>query len=250
MKKAKLQSMAEETGFVKKRVFYSEIAYLMAIVILPFGVLMMTRAEFGVPMVAAPAYMLYLKLSEYFPFFTFGMAEYIVQGLLLISAAIAVRKFRIGYLFSFATTLIYGVILDLWSSLTADILLNGFMIRLATYITGYLISIFAVVLFFKSYIAPEAYELFVKEIAAKFGFRLHVVKLIYDYSSCFIGVLLSFIFYGFGNFVGVNVGTLPCALLNGWLIALITKGIDRIFVFKDAFPLRRFFTAALSGEEE
>jgi len=239
----------KESNTLKKRVIYTEIAYLVAILLLPLGVMMMARAEFGIPMIAAPAYLLHLKLSVIFPWFTFGVAEYVVQGLLLTATALAVRKLRLGYLFSFVTTLVYGALLDLWTKLAEDIVIRGIALRLTVYIGGYFISIFAVVLFFKAYIAPEAYELFVKEISATFGFKLHTVKIIYDYSSCLLGVILSFAFYGFGKFVGVNIGTLPCALLNGWIIALMTKGVDRLFVFKDALPFRGFFTAALEYGE-
>lgn len=230
---------------LKKKTLYTEIAYLAAIIILPLGVMMMTVADFGIPMVAAPAYLIYLKLSQIWPFFTFGMAEYLVQGILLAATAIAVRRFKTGYLFSFVTTLVYGLILDLWGLLAKDIVLEAFAARLAIYIAGYLISCFAIVFFFRAYIAPEAYELFVKEISSFFGFRIHTVKLIFDYSSCLLGVILSFIFFGFGNFVGVNVGTLPCALLNAGVIAFMTKLVDRFFVFKDAFPFRGYFTASL-----
>ena len=41
---------------------------------------MMTKANFGVSMVVAPAYLLHLKLSQYWNFITFGVAEYSVLG--------------------------------------------------------------------------------------------------------------------------------------------------------------------------
>ena len=86
---------------MKKPVLYTEAAYGLGMVGLSFSVALMTRADFGVSMVVAPAYLLYLKLNPLFPFFTFGMAEYTLQAALLLFTVLAVRKFRPYFLFSF-----------------------------------------------------------------------------------------------------------------------------------------------------
>ena len=59
---------------MKQRIFYTEACYLIGIVTMALGTAMMTLADFGVSMVVAPAYLLHLKISEYLPFFSFGMA--------------------------------------------------------------------------------------------------------------------------------------------------------------------------------
>ena len=68
----------------KKRVFYTEFAYIFGLVFLALGASLTERAGFGMSMVIAPPYLLYLKLSEYLPFFTFGMSAYVFQGILII----------------------------------------------------------------------------------------------------------------------------------------------------------------------
>ena len=72
-----------------KRVFYTELAYILGIVVLALGTAFMERADLGMSMVVAPAYLLHLKISEIFPAYTFGMSEYVLQAvvLLLCSAA-------------------------------------------------------------------------------------------------------------------------------------------------------------------
>ena len=67
----------------EKRVIYSELAYFFGILVLALGTALMERADFGISMVVAPAYILHLKLSEYLPFFSFGVAEYVFQAVLL-----------------------------------------------------------------------------------------------------------------------------------------------------------------------
>ena len=106
---------------MKPRTFYSELAYLAGIVLLALGTSCASAASFGLSMVVAPAYLIHLKLSPTWPGITFGVAEYIVQAVLLLVLSLALRRFRPYYLFSFCTALLYGRILDgflaLWACL-------------------------------------------------------------------------------------------------------------------------------------
>jgi hypothetical protein len=68
----------------------------------------MEKADFGVSMVIAPAYLIYLKLSQVWWFVTFGMAEYTLQACLIVAVVLILRKFRLSYLFSFCTAVCYG----------------------------------------------------------------------------------------------------------------------------------------------
>ena len=86
-----------------KRIFYCELAYFVGIVVLAFGTALMEKADFGMSMVVAPAYLLHLKVSQYLPFFTFGVAEYIFQALLLVLLSLVMGKAKKSYLLSFAT---------------------------------------------------------------------------------------------------------------------------------------------------
>ena len=96
----------------RKKVFYSEAAYALGILILALGTALMERADFGVSMVVAPAYLLHLKLSQYLPWYSFGVSEYILQAVLLVALALCMGKFKKGYLFSFLTAVLYGAALD------------------------------------------------------------------------------------------------------------------------------------------
>ena len=97
---------------MKKRTLYTEWAYVLGMVGLSLSVALMTRADFGVSMVVAPAYLLYLKVNSLWPTFTFGMAEYTLQAALLLFTILAAKKFRPYFLFSFVTAVLYGFLLD------------------------------------------------------------------------------------------------------------------------------------------
>ena len=89
-----------------RKTFYTEAAYALGIAILALGTALMSIGDFGMSVAVAPAYVLYLKMSEIWPSFSFGMAEYLLQGVLLAALSLTLRKFRIKYLLSFGTALL------------------------------------------------------------------------------------------------------------------------------------------------
>ena len=226
---------------MKKRTLYAEAAYLFGIVILALGTALMEKAAFGMSMVVSPAYILHVKISEYLPFFTFGMAEYTFQAFLLVILGIVTRKFKLMYLFSFVTAVIYGFTLDGVMLLCGVLPAAGIFWRILWYILGMVICSLGVALLFYTYIAPEAYELVVKVLARGHGWEIGRVKTVYDCVSCAVSVILSFAFFGFGTFVGVSWGTVVCALVNGSLIGGISGFLKKHFVIADALPWRKFF---------
>ncbi len=226
---------------MKKLAFSTELAYIFGIFILALGTAFMEAADFGVSMVVAPAYLLHLKLSQFLPFFTFGMAEYTLQTVLLILMILVMRRFRISYLFSFVTAVIYGLVLDLNMLLVSFFPCETVPVRVIFYMAGMILCAIGVSFFFHTYISPEVYELFVKETSAKYGFNINKCKTVYDCVSCGLGILLSFCFFGFGHFEGVKLGTILCALINGWLIGQCTRVLESHLEFTDSFRLRDFF---------
>lgn len=224
-----------------KRTLSTELSYVLGIVILALGVAFMEKPDFGVSMVVAPAYILHLKISEAYSFFTFGMAEYTLQAVVLVVMIIVLRRFKVSYLFSFLTAVIYGLILDQCMALVAHITMDTMVLRILYYILGMVLCAIGISLLFHTYIAPEVYELFVKEISAKYKWNIHHVKTCYDICSCLVGVALSFIFFGFGVFRGVKLGTIICALVNGTLIGFCSRALEKYFVFKDTFDWRKYF---------
>ena len=231
-----------ENSGVEKKTFYTELAYVFGLLFVAFGVAFMEKSDFGVSMVVAPAYLLHLKISETYSFFTFGMAEYTLQAVLLIIMIIILRKFRISYLFSFVTAFIYGMILDLCMMAVSGIPTDNMVVRILIFGLGMWLCAIGISLFFHTYIAPEVYELFVKEVSARYNVEIHRFKTGYDICSCLIGVILSFCFFGLWVFRGVKWGTIFCALINGTMIGLCSKFFDRFFEFRDGLKLRKYFS--------
>lgn len=213
----------------------------MGLFLLALGVAFMAKGDLGVSMVVAPAYLIYLKVSKFWPLFTFGMAEYSLQFALLLVMAVVLRKFRISYLFSIVTAVLYGIILDGFRLLIAPLGTEGMGWRICYLVIGFLFSALGVAMMFHTYIAPEVYELFVKEVSGHFGVELSRFKTGYDCCSCLIGIMLSFAFFGLFQFEGVKLGTIICALLNGSMIGWFGNFMEKRWEFVDRLPFRKYF---------
>ncbi len=226
----------------KKLIFYTELAYALGLLILALGTAFMEHADLGISMVVAPSYLIHLKVSQYLPFYSFGMSEYVLQAFVIIFLAVIMRRFKRAYLFSFVTAVLYGFMLDGMMLAAALLPTELIVLRIVFWTVGLVLCSIGVALLFNAYIPPAAYELFVKELAAKLGKDVSRVKLIYDLASCIVGVALSFIFFGFLHFEGVKLGTVICAIVNGPLIGLFFGFFVRSFDFRDGFPkLKAFF---------
>ncbi len=226
---------------MKKIKIYSEAVYFIGIALIAFGAAFMEKAGFGLSMVVAPAYLVYMKLSQFWSFFTFEMAEYLLQAVLLVGMVAVIKRMRISYLVSFITALLYGFILDSSMAAIAFIPSDAMWVRIILYIAGLLLTSFGVSTLFKTYISPEVYELLVKEICGKFKISIPKFKTAYDCISCVLSIAMSFAFFGFGKFVGINIGTVICALVNGKLIGAFSDFLDKKFEFKDKFNFRHLF---------
>ena len=216
---------------MRKRVFYTEVSYILGLIIMAFGAAFTELANFGMSMIVAPAYILHLEVSETLPWFSFGVAEYCMQGLIVLLTIGCVRRFKISYLFSFVTALLYGTILDRAIYLVSFCKSESMGMRIVWFVIGTILCSIAVSLFFHTYISPEAYELIVKEISSKYSININKVKTIYDCISASLSVALSFAFFGFGVFRGVGIGTIVCALINGWMIGKISAFLEDRFEF-------------------
>ena len=221
---------------MKKPVFYTEFSYLLGIVLVALGTAMTAWGDLGISMVVAPAFILHLKLSQAFPWFTFGVAEYCLQGAVLILMMCLLRKIRITYCLSFVTAIFYGLVLDGSTALLSLLPQKLMWQRFAFYIGGDLLICSGVALLFHTYLPLEAYELFVMKLSQKWNIKLHTFKTIYDCASLVLAIVASLLL--FGNLQGVGIATVVCAFLNGTLISLFSRLWERIWRFEDKFPLR------------
>ncbi len=212
-----------------------EAAFVLGILGLACSTVMTAKADFGMSMVMAPAYVLAAWLG-----IPSGTASYLWQGLLVLITCLIVLRFRLSYLFSFCSAVLFGLMVNLFTVLLDPIPSDALWQRLLFFIPGIALISCSVALLFRTYLPPQAPELFVKELSEKLRRPTHRCKYAYDIASCVLAVVLSFLLLGSLRFVGV--GTLVCTLVNGPLIGFFGRALDRRFGFEPRFPrLASFF---------
>jgi len=224
---------------LKKLTFYTEAAYAVGLLLLACGTALMAYGGFGISMVAAPGYVIYLKLSPVLPFFSFGTVGYLVEALVLAVMMLLIRKVRLTYLLSFVTAVLYGLCLDAVSLLTALLPGNTLVLQIPLYIAGLLLCSAAISLLLIGYFPPAAHEMFVKEVCRHFRLPIARIKTVYDCTFLVLAIVLSLLF--FNTVQGIGIGTVICAFVNGLLIRLFTGIWDHCFRFRDRFPFRLKF---------
>lgn len=213
----------------------NEAAWLLGILLCALGVALCTKAGFGLSMIAAPPYILHLKISQFLPWYTQGMSEYIWQLLLLILTCLAVQRIRWQYLLSFGTAILFGFSLDGWLWLLGGgTPYDALWARIAAFAAGSVITGFAVAFFFRTKLPLEIYELTVAEIADRYKLPIHRVKQVYDVTMLTIAILFSLVLMG--GFTGIGIGTAITTLINTTLISLCGKLLDHFFTFEPYFP--------------
>lgn len=224
-----------------------ELMWLFGVIFVAFGVAICSKADLGVSMIAAPAFVVQEFLQRFFPALTVGITEYLVQGLLLALLCLIIRRFRWRYLLAFAVSVIYGYTLDLFLWLMAPVSVDTVWLRWVMLIAGDVVTAFGVACFFRTYLPLQVYELFVAEFSARYGLDLGRVKWGFDLSLLAVSVVLALVLFGDtqsfnwsaiggASFHSIGLGTLVTTAINSPIIRLCGKGIDRLFAPDPRFP--------------
>lgn len=232
---------------MKKLSRAGELLWLMGVVFVALGVAVCSKADLGVSMIAAPAFVVHEALASLFPGLTVGITEYLIQGLLLLLLCAVIRRFRFRYLLAFAVSVVYGYTLDLFLWLLAPVNVDAVWLRWVLLLAGDGITAFGVACFFGTYLPLQVYELFVAEAADRFRFEISRVKWAFDLSLLAVSVCLALVLFGDigtfdwssaagASFHSIGLGTLVTTAINSPIIRLFSRLIDRVFDSAPRFP--------------
>ena len=70
-------------------------------------------------------------------------------------------------------------------------------------------------------------------------FRICIMKKRVFYTE--LSYVLGLIIMAFGVFKGIEIGTVVCALVNGFLISRFSKLLEKHFDFRNKFKIRKYF---------
>ena len=220
---------------MKKLGKMGELSWLLANIFCALGVSLCTKAGFGLSMMAAPPYIIHLAVSKIFPFYTQGVSEYVVQGIVFIIICIVVKRVRLRFFLSIITSVIFGTLIDGWL-----FLLGGggryddILVRIVAFIFGEIFIALSIALYFRTYLPIQIAETLVTETSRVYGFDINKVKLINDASYFTLAVTLSLLLTE--GFQGVGIGTVIITLVNAPLIRLFGGLLDKTMVFDPIFP--------------
>lgn len=213
-----------------------EIAWLLGTILCSFGVHFSAKSGFGVSMVVAPSFVISNYLQPKIAFFSFGNTEYVMQGVVVLIIIAVVRKFKLKYLLSFVSAVLYGLLLDLWGLVFGGTVPTEMYLRIIYMVSGAIVTALAIALYLKSFMPQQSYDMFVYEIATEKKLNMNIFKWIYDAVSLVIGIVLMLILFGTFDFGLIGIGTLILTVINSPLIALFGKLLDKFFLFTPAFP--------------
>ena len=213
----------------------AEMAWVIGTVLCAFGVVLCTKSGIGLSMMAAPPYILHITLRDLLPWFTQGTAQYLFEGSMLLVMCVLIGRFRLRFLLSFLSGVIYGVVLDLWLLVMGG---NGQYVSMVARVMSFAAGIgcisLAVAFMFRTYLPPQIPELFVMRVADRFRAEQPRIKLILDLSCLALSFILALALTG--KLTGIGVGTVVIAVANAPLIRLWSKPVDKFFSFEPMFP--------------
>lgn len=177
------------------------ISYIFGLLLLSLGIVLVVKAIYGVTVLRSTAYMLNKKFAE----IPFGVFNYIIQGIIFIIMCIAMKSMKLKYFLSFLSTVILGYVIDLFNFLLRNFNLDSHFSRVALYILAMIVIGMEITFFMKSRLPIMPFDLFVKEVSAKYKISIGKFKSVYDISLLVTAISLSFGFFGKLN--GIGVGT-------------------------------------------
>lgn len=232
---------------MKKLEKASELLWLFGTVFVALGVTICSKADLGVSMIAAPAFVLSEALLSLWQGFSVGVTEYVIQGLMLVVLCLVIRRFNWRFLLAFAVGVIYGYVLNFFLWLFGGVTFDAVWLRWVMLLVGDVCTAFGVACFFRTYMPLQVYELFVSELAGRFSLNINKTKWCFDLSLLVLSLVLAFTLFGdvrsfdfttiwYTSFHSIGFGTLVTTAINSPIIALMGKVIDRFFGTEPAFP--------------
>ncbi|WP_296895977.1 DUF6198 family protein [uncultured Megamonas sp.] len=201
------------------RYFY----FILGIIINSFGIAFITKSDLGTSQISSVPYVLSLEFSDY----TFGMTTFIFNILFIIIQVIILRRdfHPIQFLQVFANIL-FSFFIDVSMNWLSFFQPESFIIKLISLIIGCMILALGICI----EVAPNvivvpgegvvralALAIAIKKPKVKFG----TIKIYFDITLIILACILSFIFFGELN--GVGIGTIISALVVGKFINFINQ---------------------------
>lgn len=217
--------MKKQATKAERRVWYGELALLLAVLTNSFGVVLMLYSGGGISAISSVPY----AFSEVIPRLTLGTWTYLFQAALILSLMILRRQFVLQYLFSFVVGFVFAQLLDL-HELWIDVLPDALALRILYFIISYLIICFGIALSNRCGLPIIPTDLFPRELARITGVSYPKIKIGFDVICLLVTAGMTGIFLG--QLKGLGIGTVLAAFTMGKAVGIIGNGLDKKFYFR------------------
>ena len=225
----------------------AELMWVLGIFLVALGVTMSKKADLGVSMIAAPTFIVYEAIKPLWTSVSVGTVEYLVQGAILLIMCAVVQRVNWRYLLAFAVAVIYGYVMDMWMLVFKNVVLTETYLKWIMLIAGDVMTAAGVACFFRTYMPLQVHELFVAELSDRYSLKINRVKLVFDLSFLVLSVVLALTIFRDANtfdwkniastsYHSLGLGTIVTTLINAPIIAVIGKGLDKVFDYTPLFP--------------
>lgn len=207
--------------FIKKWLYF-----IIGVLINSFGIALITKGALGTSPISSIPYVLSLQ----FPSFSFGMTTFLINSLFILVQIILLKKdFKPLQCLQFGINILFSSSIDFSMSLLSFLELSSIWIQMLTLILGCLVL--AIGINFE--VAPKIMfvpgEGTVQAISDTFHTNFGKTKVAFDTPLMGIALLLSFLFFGHLN--GLGIGTIIFALIVG----LFVNGVRNILHLEQKF---------------
>lgn len=197
------------------------IKFLLSLVIMGFGIALVTKSGLGTSAVSSVPYV----LSNVFTL-SFGTFTFIINMLYFVIQILVLRKdFPKNQYFQIVVGPVLGIFIDLSMFILKNIDLSNYLLKVVILLVGCFIVAYSIWLQLEANVVINPTEGIVKVLADKTNVKFSSMKTYFDIFLVVVASLISFI--GLGKIVGVREGTLISAFVVGYFIKLINTMTKR-----------------------
>ncbi len=202
----------------KKEKIKRYLVFVMGLFISSFGVSFVTKANLGTSPISSIPYVLSLKFAWTLGIFTIAFSCLLI----VLQIFILGKKFKLESLLQIPVSIAFGLFIDFSMNLLKWLEPDHYGTKIVSLLIGCIILGFGVYAEVIADVVMLPGESFVRAVTIRFLTEFGITKVCFDASMTVIAGVISFIYFGKLN--GVGVGTVIAAILVGF----IAKGFGRL----------------------
>ncbi|MDR1837649.1 MAG: DUF6198 family protein [Treponema sp.] len=219
--------MTANTSGGSSRLLRRLLLYLLGNFVLALGVAVAVKSDLGITPVNSIAY----AASKIFSVDHGLMTALVYCGYVLIQLAILRKEFRFYGFLQIGVAMLFGLFVSLCNRILSFHVPEAYWTRLLLMLVSVVIIALGILLYLRADLLPQPAEGLMLAIQKKTGWKLHNIKIIFDFTVVAAAAALSL--FTVHRITGIREGTLIAMLGVGKVMGLLSgplgKKIDALF---------------------